>query len=736
MPFSAFHPLPAGRSDTTSTPPLSPSTPPASSGGAQATLNAGHQSHVLRIDNFPPEIVVRIAQYLRPNDALALSNASRGMFHALGYDIVAPLRLAERIQWVNSASGFLAALSEVKVASPDQRRGLFRLLKGRIDALHPQLREAARSAFQPHEEPPVKPLRIEIPGADELKSMRQNGAHDEGALLDKVLASPPDLQARLLRVWFASHGSGLLAPSVDAWPRILQASLPSARGKVLAMMANCHCEGEAFEMLLCAARDATDEHGRLPADHAGVLEALASALSTSRNLEPERRGQLWDEVFSLALLLPLDAQPKVMSELTELLHQDGSEPPNDDATTPPPRWNKFIVYVSSSLAAEDAAGILGKLAKNNVLDAWDEEDTDPHIIPIVYALYTAAQTLPEKWCARLLADVVDGHPDDTQITIALWDGAFHASEAVGPSAAMPLYEKLAEVIGRLPDGMLQEARWDALCQRIGTSAEAPSHLLCLMRLASLDVGKRSLTRRALLARIGKGLPPEDRARLCTAMTVTRAITPALWRAQVMEMAELPTHVRQTPATLLAQVLFRYPGTDGLFEATAQEFAPGPGDFVCAQFPRDPVDALNKLSDILCLLPLAHRGALLLRLSTMERDLSGTPMPWSEGRVRWLLGEVLKLAPIRHHGIGVVTNVAKGAALTCPTEADVRAILPRLQTAVRWLPVEARASAFMYLGALTQRFRQDQQWVYAEATFLPPEDQAALAPTRKRKDAPE
>jgi hypothetical protein len=649
----------------------------------------------LRLEGFPPEIVIRIAQYLRPRVALALSGTSRRMFDVLSRDIVYPLRLGARIQWVNSLSAFQAALADVMAAPVAQRRRLYPQLQNRHFFLHPQLRDAARIVLQCHKDPPAT----------------------------------------------TSYGS--TPPPVDAWPGILDAAPRAARGEVLAMMADAIPIGgdddeggayeQAIEFAIAGVRGSAGPEGGLPLDHARVLAQLAYRLvHDAARWEPARHGQCWDALFSLACSVPLHAQASILVNLAESVHLEDTGAEQHDATAPPPRWNHFISYVRSRFAPAEVARILGVLSTSSS----EEEENAARDRSIRNALLPAALALPEQWRATLLAQIIWGHPRDSEATMMLWDAAFAACATIPAQYAVRLFHDLAGAIDSLPPDR-RDASWDALCQRICQSGDLHLMLDALLALASVSCGgAHSLSRRAMLVSIGERLTPPARAALLAEMTVRRGITPDLWRAQVAAVANLPLDVRREPAALLADILFRYQTDEGIFVAPSAEVLPDPGILAAARLPCTAAEARNKLSDILALLPLGDRGAVLLSLAQVQSE--ELLVPWDAAAVCWLLDEVLKLAPLHHHGIEALTTIARTAAQRCATEAQAHAIIPPLRRAVRVLPPEARANAFLFLGSLIQRRVPNQDikrsWT-KELVELPATDLNVIR-SHKRKGAPE
>lgn len=728
MPFGTLLPLPG--SSHPAPPPLQPDASPP---------QAGLPRHGVRLDELPPEIVLRVAQYLSPRKALALGAACHGIFDMLRTDVIDPLRLRGRIRWVSSLSAFEAALSTVRLAPKAHRDALFGMLGQRLSVLPDPLREPARIALRPD----IASATPSAPNAGYARhpawlQLVQSGiADDPEGLLPHILASPPDTRSRLLETWLESLTPP--PPPVRMWAQILDAVPAPAQARILARMAreiSAGEFGEGMQTVIAAVHASVEWDGVLPADHADVLVLLAEQLVWNSSSEaPATLGQFWDQVFALARRLPLPVQPDVMSGLTGLVHLDDVPSTVDPAAQPGPRWSGFIEYVCVHFAPAQVHQILGDLARSSALA--EDGGPVPGAAPLSRALSKAAAALPETWRAKMLATILDSSPADKQATLALWDNAFRDSEFVAASIAAPLYVSLA-AIQNLP-GAHQAARWEALCQRLGQYADIAPLMPAMVELAEVPIGARSIERRAMLLRIGSRLPAKSRGRLAVAMTLTRDITPALWRAQVMELEDLPRHVRHRAAKSLCITLFRYGAEAGAFQLTSpQRFLPDPNGLAAAEFPRTAAEALNRLSDILVLLPLADRGRELLSLSQQATG-HGTfsTLPWSAARLNWLLHEVCKLAPLHHHGIDVVTNVARSAARRCPSEAEALAVLPALRGAVAALPVEARVSALFYLTAMAQRLVTDKAALGTVNELWAGLPEADLVPlrSRKRKEPP-
>lgn len=703
MPFGTFFPLPA---------PLSTPEIPAPS-SSDATAQPVGEFSQRRLDAMPAEILVHVAGYLRPADAFALGRTCHGIGAALNRDILEPLRLAERIRWISGVSAFEAAIRGVLAAPADKRDALFRRLEQRAQHLYPGLDNRARTLLKPHLAPPPK-LRV-----------------------DTVAAAPDGAGTA------QAQRQETPVPALDAWPRLIEACPSRDRGSLLAMLAGNIPSDEqhgdylvAQNILIAALRSASEPDRTLPADHAGTLSILATRLAFGApDRSPAAFGEYWDAIWALACRLPLPAQPKVLCALTESVHRDPARRTEGHAVELAPRWRRFIDHVGAHFGPEDVVGMLCRLAEHDCEDA----DRDIHV-GIIQALLPAAAALPDPFAAKLLAAIVRCRPDDEPIVATLWDALFAASQPVAGAHAAPLYEELARAIEDLPVP-IKDARWDALCQRIGTLPKHEVAVGALRILARFEPARRSPARRAALSGIAASLEPARRAELWMAMMVSRGITAPIWHAMVMELCELPLHVRLEPARRLGDMLFDFVAGDGVF---APDHGPADaGGVLAATMPRTLSDALARLSDILALLPLGHRSAVLLDFTLTTRRPGGTqplPAPWHLGRAHWLLQEAMRLGPLHRHAIGIVTNVAMLATRYCAAEQEARSIVPSLQRAVLALPAEARATAFYCVITLITRANYDVARKRAWAGYvaeLPPMDQPdGAAVSRKRKDLPE
>lgn len=717
---------------------MSPSTIP-SQAVQPGTASPAQHSAVLQLSLLPNEILVHIAGYLRRNDALAFSRSSRAIFAALRRDVVDPLRLGVRIRWVNSPTAMQAAVQDVLNAPAQWRRALFHALAQRTEAMHPQFQEASHRLLAPYREAPAKPWWDELyePADPARACVGKPDGH--GELLNRVLASAPQARVRLLLSWFEAHGTP--SPPVREWARIVSALPTNRRGEVLEVMARDMPDVEneydqAQAIVLEAVRESAGPEGPVRADQADVLERLAWRLVWGCGPDVARVAESWDAVFSLARRLPLQSQPKVLAQLTEFVHREDAEVANVDRLHP--RWPPFIHYVCSQFAGADVVMILGKLAEHNA-----EAEDDSMEEPVRKAILQAAATLPGEWRAALMAQVILQGPYDLPETVALWDDAFLTSAPVSDAHAAAVYGGLAQSIEQLPDA-LQDSRWHELAQRVETTMSPSAMLPVLLAITNHGLASLAPERLAVLTRIGTRLPVQDRSHFAATMVrAMRPVTPQTWRLQIAELEDLPRHARLAPARQLASLLFHYPANDA-FPPASEEIARDPGELLCARMPRTLAEALDILSEMLTLLPLADRGTVLLALSPMNGRDSHQPMPWSLPRVHWLLAEVLKLAPLQHHGIGVVANVLRVVALQCPSEADASALLPQLESAVQALPADTRASPLFMLSSLMRRLLQNDKpahdrWTASLAALPDGDREAAIASgrgSRKRKGAPE
>lgn len=711
-----------------------------SQGVQPGAVSPAQHSAVLQLSLLPNEILVHIAGYLRRNDALAFSRGSLAIFAALRRDVVDPLRLGVRIRWVNSPTAMHAAIQAVLSAPAQWRRALFHALAQRAEAMHPQFQEASHQLLAPYREAPAKPWWDALYEPADPARARVGMPDGHGELLNRVLAARPQARVRLLLSWFEARGTP--PPPVSEWARIVSALPTNRRGEVLQVMARDMPDVEneydqAQAIVLAAVRESAGPEGPVEADQADVLERLAWRLvwGCGRS-DVARVAESWDAIFSLARRLPLQSQPKVLARLTEFVHREDAEVANVDRLHR--RWPPFIDYVCSHIAGADVVTILGKLAEHNA-----EIEDDSMEEPVRKAILQAAATLPGEWRAALMAQVILQGPYDLPETVALWDDAFLTSTSVSDASAQAVYGGLAKAIEPLPDAF-QDSRWHELVQRVETTVSPGALLPVLLAIANHGLASLAPERLAVLTRIGTRLPVQDRSHFAATMVrAMRRVTPLTWRLQITELADLPRHARLALARQLASLLFHYPAND-VFAQASEEIAPDPGELLCARMPRTLAGALDTLSEILTLLPLADRGTVLLALSPMNGRDSQQPMPWSLPRVHWLLAEVLKLAPLQHHGIGVVANVLRVVALQCPSEADASALLPQLEAAVQALPADTHASPLFMLSSLMQRLLQNDKpahdrWTASLAALPVGDREAAFANgtgSRKRKGAPE
>lgn len=733
MPFDRLSSLPT----------LSPSGQPTGSSlnvppAGESAPATRHPIPVLRLTDLPSEILLQIARCLKRSEALLFSETARGILAALKVDIVDPVRLGGSIRWVTGLSRFQCALAAIMGAPGPCQRRLLKRLAERVSALPEHLRNAACDLLQPHRSllAPSRARTQRHRPDGEWRRLRQSGAADDpDALLDRVLSLAPDAHLPVLAAWSAS--CSVASPAISAWNRILDATPPPARGQALLTMTADfpswdQCE-HAVQTIIAAVRQGLDTVGAVAEDYAAALAQEASRLpGYERWLSEKPLVQYWDEIFDLACRFPLPVQVQILSALTRTLDRDG--PPKEGASPQAvPRWRRFIDDVLGRFAPGDATSILCGLASSSA--AWRKHEGGEGAMPVVHALWATARTLPEACCAKLLSGIIASQAQDEDLSLALWDSAFHASEPCAPGAAAPLYLRLATAIRKLPEAA-RERCWDALCQRLAGVDDLLPVTHAVNELAQQPFATNSPGRRARLWRVARRLPADVRAAICKDMIVSYGITPALWQAQVLEMADLPPVARYGPAASLAYLLFRYDGDVDVFTGAVPP-SPDPAAPAVAQVPCNLGQSLARLSDILAMLPLKDRAGQLLSLSQME----SSPPSYNEGRatrVVWLLEETVKLAPLHHHGIEVVTKLAMSAQRDCATEADLRRIFPPLLRAVAALPADARISALSSVAALLERLLPgDTRWMQAVVALtagLPPAD-TLPAPSRKRKEPP-
>ncbi|MBO4122508.1 hypothetical protein J5T34_17410 [Cupriavidus gilardii] len=151
--------MPLSMSSSATTAPSGPmprSTIPSQAGQPSIAPTAQHRA-VLQLSLLPNEIMVHIAGYLHPNDALAFSRSSPAIFEALRRDVVDPVRLGARIRWINGPSALHAAILDVLAAPAQRRRALFDALAQRTEAMHVQFQEASRQLLAPYLAAPARP---------------------------------------------------------------------------------------------------------------------------------------------------------------------------------------------------------------------------------------------------------------------------------------------------------------------------------------------------------------------------------------------------------------------------------------------------------------------------------------------------------------------------------------------------------------------------------------------------
>jgi hypothetical protein len=657
----------------------------------------------ITLDRLPRELLLRVVGYLSDTAAQALGATSRHCQAALRQDIIAPIRLGESLRWITSMSAFSGAVASIRNVPAQRRSVLLRRMWEQTLALHPALRPFAHAALQTQGEQPPQWLHT--------ASMQKCSANLP--TLERILSWAPAIRARFLPAWIdAAKHEGVRLRTATEWRAIAEGLPPAGRLATLcALAAHPDCTNAEhwttlLDALLAAAWDMTTADGDPSEDRSHLLCAVATACSRGKvvfdNVQP--RIALWDAVFAMAGRLAPGAKASVMVALARMTGRDFFRLDCE------PRWRALISAACGELPVEDAANVLCALV-THVVDP-EEEDIDE---PYLDAVLEAATSLPDYACARVQAAVLKAYPKEDGDIPRVWDMLFSASQHMSAPALAILIPALAEAIRLMDDDHAIEP-WNALFDRALAVLPSPHVGNALMGLAGCEdrILDSGVYRKLINA--AARLSDRERAGVLKAMLAGRTPPRPLWRTIANTIASLPAAARAVSIPALAHKLFWFEEGHVAFRSDTA-LPPAASDMPCAERPYDLADALHKLSEVIRLLPLAPRAALLLGLvDTME------PVPGlNVARVRWLLREARHLPAIHRHEVLVVTRLARLAAERCRTQGDTRTLVPKFAQAVRSLPADRRASALLWLISWSAGMAFDtelSQWLAREYEDLP------------------
>ena len=680
-----------------------------STGNAALAEGAGRIS----LDTLPACMLRQIVERLRSAAIVALCRTSRRIHAQLDRDVVAPIRLAERLTWIVSNSAFQRALGDIaQLPPPDRCSLLFRLP---VNQLHPAIRmraNAARHALLPAAAP--TPLPVDLDAASALAP-----AQSAGALNDRIRSAPLEEIAQ----WPVPAPLDI-APALGADTRV-----PALAGLAARVSRNTERWRELLEGLLVTAQRLRGRAGVASlAERAQLLTAVATALA-----DPSRyvvraacRASLWHRAFDDAQALPPAMRQPIWIPLAKsaacdfaaALEQDLPAEPRDTC------WYRIIEVIRNQMPADQASEAMTAMLDR--IDGLDEIISRP--APYI-ALMEAASRLPDTLAVLVMTRVVEQafRMNAAEPYEQIWEAVFEACRALEPA----LHQRVLAVLGqRLPDSEDRTARWLALSERVAA-------LPCVLRRepllalvdaeVSMDV-PASVAVPRLMGFLGE-LHLEDRAALLSAMIQVYDDDPRHWPDMVNATADLPLRMRLAPFTAIAHKLLATPKPlpDGPSQDTGHRAPGAPGDVSLAAWPTSEREARRQFTELLGMLTWADRGFLMMVMAHYA----------SVHRFTWLIEEGLCLPRSGRYEVRLFTTLAERATrLTDPH--DAAQILPALATAVRTLRPDQCASALYWLHDACERAGMIHisapAWAHFHAS-LPAEDApppAADGNRRKRK----
>lgn len=679
-----------------------------------ANANLANRTGQLSLHTLPDCMLRQVVQRLGGGAMVALSRTSKRMHVQLDRDFVAPIRLAERLTWVVSNSGFQRALREIAQLPPALRRSLLHQMP--LDQLHPAMFDrafAARLALLPAAstapwpgEPGAVPTLPPVPCA---------GAQNDG----KRTTSLDDIAQR---------------PVLD----IAQALDADARVPTLTDLANRVCRNQQRWCDLLEGLLATVHRLRRAADgqsvpaRAQLLTAVATALADSSRyvVLAACRSPLWHRAFDEARALPPALRQPIWLELAKSAAYDFDAALEQamPAEAGESCWYRMIEAVRDHMPVAQASEAL--LAMLESVDGLDDVTSNP--APYI-ALLQAASRLPDTQAVPVIKRVVEqayrmGSAENYE---PIWQAVFEASRELETA----LQQQVLVVLGqRLPDCDGRLDRWFALSDRVAALPLALRRepLLAMIDAElTVDVPARLAVPRMMA--FVRELDHADRAALLSALIQVYDDDPRHWPDMVNAAVDLPLRMRSGPFTAIAHRLLvvRKPLPGGRAPQGSSDTAPAaPGDVSLCTWPTSEDEARRQFTELLGMLTWADRGFVMLAIAPYA----------SVQRLPWLIDEGLRLPPSGRYEVRLFTKLAERATRPLEPE-DAQRILPALATAVRALPPDQCASALYWLRDAC--LRADMPHVFAPtwahfSALLPAEDarlQLADGNRLKRK-APE
>ncbi|TWG84109.1 hypothetical protein L602_002900000480 [Cupriavidus gilardii J11] len=718
----------------------------------------------IQLDTLPCEILLRIAAWLDGPSVRCLAETSRQIHACLDHDMLAAMRLADRIRWVVTASGFADMAREILERPAAQRAALTLKLAERRAHLHPSLLAGAQRA-----------LGTLVPNDDGERlsqalhrvRWRQSQRIDERfpealPALEHVLQLPDQDRGRVLAQWIAvADKEGVAQRSPAQWQAIVSALPEAAGARVLCKLVKhaSTSDPHAWEQIAGNAIDAA-RNLTPPGNPARmrILRAIAKATGRIDYFQPDgvgtegrSRRAIWEAVLDLVQTLAPPHQRTLLTGLATYPSWELSRTGNVTVQTHGtnvPAWRKLPQEAAAVLRDTDAiADVLAAMAKDP--DRW-VSNALPARIPMLTHLMATARQLPDPQCSHVLAMVLHRpgaiveRKDARYAT--LWNAIFIASAQTDADCQAPLLAKLADTLdharhhGSGADGHdpTLPSRWLALLDRTMALPEslrlAPARAL----VHACEHVPRSVGCHQKLLRLALSLPGEaDRAELLAAMVDRQeTMQPRDWRDTVNQIGQLSGAVREAPVrALVRRLAIRY-------EAVFMDDETGPADVPAARqtdlplaaWPRNHDDALRQASAALQWLPLRVVAAELAGVFSL-----GEWDSWFQEDMTWLLQEARRLPPNGRHEISIVTAICAAMEELCDEEDkdDVYEFLPDVWNAVLALPAHSRGSALAWLADVVERLDIDDPWmdrIREQRQALPEADRPAPN-TLKRKEPP-
>ncbi len=664
-----------------------------------ANANLANRTGELSLHTLPDCMLRQVVQRLGDGAMVALSRTSKRMHVKLDRDFVAPIRLAERLTWVVSNSGFQRALREIAKLPPALRRSLLHRMP--LDQLHPAMFDRAFAARLP-----LLPAASSAPlPGDGKRTTSLDDIAQRSVPTSLEIAQALDADARVPAL---TDLSNRLSRNQQRWRDLLEGLLASVH----------------------KLREAADRQ-TLPA-RAQLLTAVATALADSSRyvVLAACRSPLWHRAFDEARALPPALRQPIWLELAKSAAYD-FDAALEQAQPAEPRescWYRMIEAVRDHMPVAEAGEAM--IAMLDSVDELDDVTSNP--APYI-ALMQAASWLPDTLAVLVIKRVVEqayrmGSAENYE---PIWHAVFEASRELEAA----LQQQVLVVLGqRLPDGDGRLDRWFALGDRAAALPLALRRepLLAMIDAElAVDVPARLAVPRMMA--FVRELDHADRAALLSALIQVYDDDPRHWPDMVNAAVDLPLRMRSGPFTAIAHRLLvvpkPLPGGRPL-PGTGDTAPAAPGDVSLCRWPRDEDEARRLFTELLGMLTWADRGFLLLAIA---------PYACVE-RLPWLIDEGLRLPPSGRYEVRLFTKLAERAARPLEPE-DAERILPALATAVRALPPDQCASALYWLRDAC--LRADMPHVFAPAwahfsASMPAED--ALLPmadgNRLKRKVPE